>query len=113
EPKRVCSSDRDGRGFTFRSRRKHRFFVRYRDVAACEAARPERTQKALEVFGLHRLFRIGAIDAVLAKPSPVNERRTRMRDGPADDTGAFHVATISSPRRRARRGSNGMPRILK
>ena len=72
--------------------RKGRLLVGQRDVAAGEALLAQGAQKIGGIAGLDGTAHVTAVDAVALQPIAVDQRRARMRHGPADDAGALHVS---------------------
>ena len=79
----------DGRG-------EGRLLVGQRDIAAGEALLAQRAQEIGDVARLDGMAHVAAVDAIALQPIAVDQRRARMRDGPADDAGAYHVVDHSA-----------------
>ena len=61
--------------------------VRHRHVHTAHAHDGQRPHERAKLFGPHRKAAVIAVKAQLAEPEPVDQRRFRMADGPADHTG--------------------------
>src|SRR5262245_14048817 len=111
-PKRVGGANGPRRRMLAHRRGERRFLVRQGDIAAGKTARTHVSQECGDVARPNRLPLIAADDAVFAEPIAVNQRRARMRNRPADDTGFAHAAIMPRARSSVSRGSSGSPTML-
>src|SRR5262245_17228077 len=86
--------------------------MRQRDIAALKATRLHAPKEHVEFLGAHRVLLVAAPDVVLAQPIVVDQRRARVRHGPADDAGLTHVPINPRTRSSLRRGSIVRPIIV-
>ena len=95
-PERVDRPDRPARIADLVDQRHHGFLVRNRDVAAGEFPFTQTHHEGRQIGGRHVETRIGAGDSILPQPFAMDQRRTRMRDGVADDEAARRHRGIRS-----------------
>ena len=65
--------------------RHYRDLVRNRDVNAAQAERGQRADCDAEIVGVDGEAAVVAVESEFGQPETVNQRRFRVRDGPADD----------------------------
>ncbi len=82
-PQRIGRADRAGTGIRRRERQRA-LLVRNGDVGADETVRRKVHYELGEAFGRHRLDAVAALDAELAQPVMMDQRRARMRGRPSD-----------------------------
>ena len=96
---------------------KRRLLVRDRHIATGEALGAHARRKATASSGWTGTLHVAAVDAVLLEPMAVDQRRARMRDGPADDARALswpsHTSIAPRALNSASSGSSGRPRMVK
>ena len=89
------------------------FLVRNCYIAADEFRRGQSRNELRDVLWLNRFLFIDRVDAVFLQPVVVDERRARMGDWPANDTGLFHDGMIPRCLKKPRSGNMGKPRMVK
>ena len=113
EPQRIGGAGSRAAGLRLGLRRRRRLLVGQRDVAAGEAASRSVRKKCATSPGSTAMALVDAVDAVALQPIAMDQRRARMRDGPADDTCADHVAITPRDLSSASSGSSGRPMMVK
>src|SRR5690606_11388438 len=93
QPQRIRGTDGSGRAVLHFRHRKRNLLVRYGHVAACKTLLLKRDDEIAHLFRRHGFPRVCALDTIPLEPVPMNERRARLLDRPADDTRTFHDAT--------------------
>ena len=75
------------------------FLVRNRHVATGITGGEQTAQKVLQGRWFDGLTGVNAVDAMLLQPVAVNERRTRVVDGPANDARLNHESISPAKRK--------------
>ena len=114
-PQRVGRAEALGGGCQPVTHRGRRLLVRDRYVAADEPTPADLIKEPGEIGRLHGDLIVRSADGVTSEPVAVDQRRTRVRDRPADHRGMAqpdHTSTAPMPRSMRNRWSIGRPRIV-